>query len=94
MIDAGKVEAVHLQAGQGGLVLVCVIQLIGLQSSVLKGIPVEVLDESCYTRGSVICVGSESRCSFLDLFNFVYEFLLVGSQTVFEYSKRGLTNAI
>ena len=37
MIDAGKVEAVHPQAGQGGIVLLCVIQLICLQSSVLKG---------------------------------------------------------
>ena len=72
MINVGKVEAVHPPAGKGGPVLsVC-------SSSVLKGIPVEVLDENCDTHGSVICFGSQSRCLFLDLFIFAYEFLLVG----------------
>ena len=45
-------------------------------TTILKGIRFQVLDESCDTS-SIVCVGSESRSSFLDHFNFVYEFLLV-----------------
>ena len=59
----------------------------------------EVLDESCDICGSVICVGSESRCSFLDFSHFVYNVMSSfwwkpQTVNVFEYSKSGLTNAI
>ena len=80
VIDAGRVEVVDPPAGQGGLVLLCARLSVYWRYDDFEGYPIPgglVLDESCDTRSSIVCVGSESRSSFLDHFNFVYEFLLV-----------------